>query len=310
MNYKFTVFTPVFNRINEIHRVWESLNAQTFRDFEWIIVDDGSTDNVWPLLEQYKKDASFPVILLRQENKGKHFAWNRALDIANGELFVPADSDDTFLPHTLQFFDEKWNGIPLLEKSKYSGINVLCKNAETGKIVGNEYPTNGMISNNLELYYKFKIIGEKWGCVRTDVLKEYKFPEVTGRGCYNLNYTWYSIAKKYISFCFNEPLRVYYTDGTSITNTFKKRSFDKFKYAAPVWVDYLLWHLNNNRNWMIKYNWQEYFKSIFNLGRNSFAIDMNFYHVFTRLKGLINKMSFIILYFPSYLYYKFIDLKN
>lgn len=65
----FTIFTPVYNRKNEIHRVWESLNEQTFRDFEWILVDDGSTDNVWPLLEEYKEKASFPVTLLQQENK-------------------------------------------------------------------------------------------------------------------------------------------------------------------------------------------------------------------------------------------------
>lgn len=71
---KFTVFTPVYNRRDKIHRVWDSLRSQTFRDFEWIVVDDGSTDNVMEILAIYKNEADFPVTILRQENKGKHFA--------------------------------------------------------------------------------------------------------------------------------------------------------------------------------------------------------------------------------------------
>lgn len=96
----FTVFTPIYNRKDKIHRVWESLTQQTYKNFEWIIVDDGSKDDVIPLLVSYKNQAMFPVTILSQENSGKHIAWNRALEIAKGELFVPADSDDEFVPET------------------------------------------------------------------------------------------------------------------------------------------------------------------------------------------------------------------
>ncbi len=306
----FTVFTPTYNRKNEIHRVWESLNNQTFRDFEWIVVDDGSTDNIWSFLEQYKKEALFPVTLLQQENLGKHFAWNRALDIAKGELFVPADSDDRFLPHTLQFFYEKWNAISANERSKYSGINVLCKNSVTGEIVGNKYPQDELISNNLELYYKYNVHAEKWGCIRTDLLQKNKYPEIKGRGNYIQNYTWYSLAKHYKVLCFNEVLRIYYTAGDSITNKFTSKTYENFKFAASILFDYLMWHLNNNKWWMLRYDKVEYIKSVINLCRNGFPNNRTFFDLFLQLKGFLNKVSLTIFYIPSLIYFKLFDSKR
>lgn len=306
----FTIFTPVFNRKEQIHRVWESLNEQTFKHFEWIVVDDGSTDNVWPVLLQYKEKASFPVTLLQQENKGKHFAWNRAVELAKGELFVPADSDDRFFPHTLQFFFEKWNKIPDNERSKYSGINVLCYDSQTGKIVGNKFPKDGMITNNLELKYKYKVIGEKWGCLRTDLLKKYKYPEIQGRGNYIQNYTWYSIANRYNNICYNEPIRIYYTDGKSITNLHKHKSFEKLLDSAPVWFDYLIWHINNNKKWMLRYDKIEYIQSIVNIVRNGLALEHSFFFMLQRVMGITNKTSFTLLYTPAYFYFYFVDKRE
>lgn len=68
----FTVFTPVYNRKDKIHRVWDSLQMQTYPNFEWVIVDDGSTDGIGSLLEEYKQKADFPVTVLTQANSGKH----------------------------------------------------------------------------------------------------------------------------------------------------------------------------------------------------------------------------------------------
>jgi len=306
----FTVFTPVYNHKNEIHRVWESLQNQTFRDFEWIVVDDGSTDGVWPLLEKYKMEAFFSVILIRQENMGKHFAWNHALDIAKGVLFVPADSDDRFLENTLEFFHEKWNSISHENQPFYSGINVLCKDSVTGEIIGNKFPKDGLISNNLELEFKYKVVGEKWGCMRIDLLCAYKFPEIKGQGYYAENYIWFSIAKKYNVLCFNKILRIYYTNGNSITNSSKIKSFEKFKTEAPVKFDFHIWHLNENKAWMLRYDIKEYIISIINLCRYGLAMNKNIYEVSKLMQGLLNKIALVTLFIPSWLYYKFIDSKN
>lgn len=65
----FTVFTPAYNRAHTLHRVWESLKAQTERDFEWLVVDDGSTDNTAELIAQYQREADFPVRYLQEPHQ-------------------------------------------------------------------------------------------------------------------------------------------------------------------------------------------------------------------------------------------------
>jgi len=69
VNLLFTVFTPVYNRGDRVHRVWESLRAQTCRDFEWIAVDDGSTDNSVEVLEGFARQADFPVQIIKKEER-------------------------------------------------------------------------------------------------------------------------------------------------------------------------------------------------------------------------------------------------
>ena len=100
----FTVFTPTFNRAYTLQGVYESLAMQTFRDFEWIIVDDGSTDNTENLISEWKKEANFVIRYYYQTNQGKHIASNKGVKEAQGELFLFLDSDDRCVPQTLEVF--------------------------------------------------------------------------------------------------------------------------------------------------------------------------------------------------------------
>lgn len=68
MEYTFTVFTPTFNRAASIHRVYESLQSQTFRDFEWLIVDDGSEDDTADLVRRWIKEADFSNYVYEAES--------------------------------------------------------------------------------------------------------------------------------------------------------------------------------------------------------------------------------------------------
>ena len=103
-DYYFTVFTPTYNRGHTLHRVYNSLRIQTCSDFEWLIMDDGSTDCTAELVKGWQAENHFPIRYYFQENQGKHFAWNRAAEIAFGEYFICADSDDEFTPDALQKF--------------------------------------------------------------------------------------------------------------------------------------------------------------------------------------------------------------
>ena len=97
--YKFTIFTPLYNGAKTIHRVVESLDNSIYRNFEWIVVNDGSSDNSIDVLNKLIKDKNWNITIINhQENKGKHNAWNEAAKIAKGEIFVNLDCDDAFIP--------------------------------------------------------------------------------------------------------------------------------------------------------------------------------------------------------------------
>src|SRR5260370_42664596 len=83
----FTVFTPTYNRAHTLHRVYDSLRAQTLRDFEWLVVDDGSTDDTPGLITQWTKATDFPIRYFKQGRSGKHFAHNLAVREARGKMF-------------------------------------------------------------------------------------------------------------------------------------------------------------------------------------------------------------------------------
>jgi glycosyltransferase involved in cell wall biosynthesis len=238
----FTVFTPVYNRRNTLHRVWESLCEQICRDFEWIVVDDGSTDGVGELIKQYQSQATFPMTVIKQTNQGKHIAWNKAVTIAKGELFVPADSDDSFIPTALERFAVLWDSIPAMERVNYSGINCLCQDPDTADIIGNCFPQNLMVTNNLELFFRYKVTGEKWGCIRIDLLRKLPFPEIPGTN-YPATYLWYSLARNYHVFCVNEVLRYYYQDQPNHISAGKAGGTGR---PATIRRHFFCWHLNTN----------------------------------------------------------------
>ena len=94
VRYTFTIFTPTFNRAHTLQRVYTSLAQQTYRDFEWLVMDDGSTDSTSQLIETWKGESNFPIRSYKQENMGKHVAFNRGVEHAEGELLLVLESDD------------------------------------------------------------------------------------------------------------------------------------------------------------------------------------------------------------------------
>src|SRR5437868_12321251 len=119
-----TVFTPTFNRAATLHRVYESLCQQNVatRTFEWVVVDDGSTDTTKDLVESWARSAPFPIRYFWQENGGKHRAWNRGVSVAEGELFVCIDSDDALLPDSLHRLFSHWDSLTEAEREIALGI--------------------------------------------------------------------------------------------------------------------------------------------------------------------------------------------
>lgn len=213
----FTVFTPTLNRANTLPRVYKSLNAQTFRDFEWLIVDDGSTDGTQLLVQKWREEANFVIRYMRQERCGKHIATNRAVDSARGKLFLTLDSDDECVPQALDRFLYHWGSIPPNDREAFSAVTGLCLDQE-GRLVGKKFPRDVIDSNSSEIRYRYKVYGEKWGFQRTDVLREFPFSEEV-RGVYvPEGIVWSAISQCYKTRYVNEALRIYWIDQPSMTH--------------------------------------------------------------------------------------------
>lgn len=108
-----TIFTPTYNRAYILDMLYQSLRAQSCMDFEWLVIDDGSTDETETLFQQWRgEEHSFPIRYLKVPNGGKQRAVNKALELARGEYFFIVDSDDVLMPHAVQFLHDKFATLP------------------------------------------------------------------------------------------------------------------------------------------------------------------------------------------------------
>lgn len=174
-----TVFTPVYNRAYIIENLYHSLLSQTNYDFEWLIIDDGSTDFVEELVHGWMeaKTAPFEIRFFRQPNGGKHRAINRGVWLAAGEAFFIVDSDDYLTEEAIELIHKWWKDIG--NDDGYAGVAGLRGNRE-GKIIG-DIPLFGSYidATNIERG-KYGLLGDKAEVYKTSVLKKYPFPEFEG----------------------------------------------------------------------------------------------------------------------------------
>ncbi|WP_448187639.1 glycosyltransferase family 2 protein [Azospirillum sp. sgz301742] len=258
----FTVFTPTYNRAATLPRVFASLAAQTCRDFEWLVIDDGSQDDTPAVLAALRERADFPIRSLRQDNAGKHRAIDRGVREAHGRFFLILDSDDSCVPTALERLAAVWETIPADEREGFVGVSVLCRD-EHGERVGDPFPASPLDASMLDIDYRHKVRGEKWGFVRTDVLRRFPFPHIEGTNFIPEGVVWHRIARHYRLRCVNEDLRVYHRDEPGgLTGAVRTRS-------ATAMPGLLLYHsmvLNEETDWFASAP-ASFFKSAANLVR-------------------------------------------
>lgn len=176
---RITVFTPAYNRGYIIEKLYRSLQRQSFRDFEWIVVDDGSTDNTEELFAQYTCEENFfPIRYLKTENGGKHRAINKGVSMAAGELFFIVDSDDHLTDTALATIDSIEKTIPESEKKLFGGV---CgqRGYDPDTPMGKSFDGYTLDITILDRP-KHNVFGDKAEVFYTRIIKKYPFPEFKG----------------------------------------------------------------------------------------------------------------------------------
>lgn len=230
--YQFTVLTPTYNRAHTLNRVYDSLSEQDLQDFEWIIIDDGSTDNTKTVVAQWQQEADFPIRYIWQPNQHKKTAFNQGVRVAQGELIVALDSDDALEPNALNDMARTWRDIPVSERDQYAAITGLCK-TPGGAVVGDIYPYDQFDANPLDLQFKFAIKGEKFGCLSTAVMQRFPFPENIP-GFVPESLVWRSIARAgYKTRFVNQVYRVYYESADSLSEQGRSNAA---QHALGLWL--------------------------------------------------------------------------
>lgn len=213
-----TVFTPTYNRAYALPHLYETLQAQTFRDFEWLIVDDGSSDNTENLIQGWIKDARLPIRHIKTPNGGKHRAINKGLALAKGDLFFIVDSDDWLPVDSLYWIDLYYSQICSCEE--FAGV-AGSKCYPNGTKVGGDVTYDVLDTDNVSYREVYKIKGDMAEVWRTHVLRQYLFPEFEGEKFLTEALVWNKIALKYKLRYFNKEIYTceYLPDG--LTNNIR-----------------------------------------------------------------------------------------
>ena len=173
-----TVCTPTYNRKELLKDLYDSLCIQEDKDFEWLVIDDGSTDNTETLINNFINEKKVSIIYKKIKNGGKHRAINYGLDFANGQVFAIVDSDDFLTSNAVKKIREYFDDISKnnLKNLKMAGV-VANKCYKNNELVGTTFNEKTIDAKSTERR-KYNIDGDKFEIFYTDILKKNRFPEI------------------------------------------------------------------------------------------------------------------------------------
>lgn len=191
-----SVLTPTYNRARTLPRLVESLSAQGFRDFEWLVVDDGSTDDTASVLEDLTRSAAFPIRVIRTLNGGKHRALNRGIPEARGDWVYIVDSDD-YLPVKAL---ERIAGLLPEAASRPGCCGLIGLRGDTkGGVISSRLPAEPRFQTIIELSFQRHVTGDKALIFRKDSLLRFPFPEFDGEKFLTESVVWYRMGREGLS---------------------------------------------------------------------------------------------------------------
>ena len=283
--FHVTIFTPTYNRKKTIGRTYESIKAlnldisdKRLVSYEWIIVDDGSTDDTQLLVKQWCEDNDIAIRYYYQQNQGKHVAMNFAVQQARGKFWLTIDSDDTILPNALLKYLKVWYSINKTERDNFCGVSARCVDSD-GNIVGDKLPFQPMDVSFTELRMKYRIEGEMLEMFRVDVLRQYPFPKYDTRMRFCPEaIAWFEMAKKYKLRVVDMAVRTYFYDAS--TSLIKERSEKRSAANYYLW----LYFVNNFSNYFFS-NTKIIIKAYVGVSMDGFISRRNLFLILKDIKG-------------------------
>lgn len=189
-----TVLTPTYNRAPLLPRLYDSLCRQTFRDFEWLVVDDGSTDNTSQLLVEWARVAPFRLRWEEKPNGGKHTALNVGYRIIETPFTAMMDSDAWYTDDGLSVLMRHWDAIPEHDRHRFASVEGAAVLPDGGRIT-TPFPGDVFDSDTFTVRVVHGVKGDTIGIHRSDVLAAHPFPEYEGFITEGL--IWNRIASRY-----------------------------------------------------------------------------------------------------------------
>lgn len=208
-----TVFTPTFNRAYTLHKCYESLKRQSNKNFIWLIIDDGSTDNTCFLVDKWKKENQISIQYHYQNNQGMHGAHNTAYELIKTELNICIDSDDYMSDDAIEKIINCWTKI---KDNNIAGI-VALDAYDNGRVIGDMFPENLKTSTYFDLYHRHGLKGDKKFIYRTELTKKYQYPIFQGEKYVGLGYKYSRLDEHYKLYLLNDVVCIveYMEDGSS-----------------------------------------------------------------------------------------------
>lgn len=291
-----TVCTPTYNRAHLLNKLYTSLKKQNYNSFQWIIVDDGSTDDTEAIVNEFIKENNINIRYIKKKNGGKHTALNIGIDNAEGELFWIVDSDDYIIDDALKYIWNKW--CELKDKKDFAGLSAL-RGYENKKVIGTTVNEEYIDADVLTYRYKYRVLGDKSEVYRTDILKKYKFPEYREEKFLTEAVVWNRIANDgYKIRWFNKVIYICeYLEG-GLTNTSDKNIMDSWQGTTLYYKELLSYKqvplkdkiLNGARAYL-HYCYEKGigFKGIFNITKNPLYIGLSWFVYVAKLSKRVIK---------------------
>ena len=190
-----TILTPTYNRAHTLHALYDTLVNQTYKQFIWLVVDDGSNDETYELIEEYKRQNKLNIVYLKKTNGGKHTALNFAIPQISSILTFIVDSDDCL---TLDAVEQI---VSIYEKYRHHeglcGFSFLRVRPDGSPMIAKRLSQNEFIANFVQTRINGNLLGDMAEVWYTHCLAQYPFPEFPGERFIGEDIVWIRMAATY-----------------------------------------------------------------------------------------------------------------